>query len=73
MTIEHYNLYDSKPEQRFIITTEQIIQDGVKQEKGTMAESWLDAKQRFGFELSAEQKRLLAKQGIPEWQAEETA
>lgn len=67
MSIEQYYLYDSKPERRLIITTEQIIQKNVKQEKGTFAESWLDAKQRLGFDLSDEQKRILEMQGIPLW------
>lgn len=61
----HYWLYDSKLEQRFIITPEIMGSEQSSHITGTFAESWLDAKQRLGFELTPVQKELLAAQGIP--------
>ncbi len=61
--MEHYTLHESKSEKRFIIAAHTITD--ATPVSGTLAESWIDAKQRLGFELSEEQKRLLAKHSIP--------
>ena len=55
-----YGLYDSVIEKRLIISDEPVRD--ANQTGGTYAETWLDAKERLGFELTGEQKRLRQKQ-----------
>lgn len=60
LKVEQYRLYESTAERRFIITADVSATD--KWVKGTYAESWIDAKERLGFELTPEQKYLRNKQ-----------
>lgn len=62
MTIEHYRLYDCPVERRLIIDIERRERLNTPWTQGTMAESWLDAKQRLGFDLTAAQQWLLDEQ-----------
>lgn len=64
-----YALIDSKSERRHIIKPVEAMTPTEMNEKetSTYAESWLDAKQRLGFDLSAAQEICLSKQRILLW------
>lgn len=67
--VEQYSLRDSVREQRMIIERLVNIAPGELSEivQGTFAESWLDAKQRFGFTLSAAQQLIFDRQQNDPW------
>lgn len=59
MPLIHYCLFDSKEERRHVIApVDHPDYWRCDRNAGTYAESWLDAKQRMGFDLTPEQKWL---------------